>query len=188
MLTTTYALVTVTAEQEKTSTLLQRLQHCLDASWNGLQRLDHAMLESGYRKFVQFDQYFRSRKAELYLIPTVRRIGQDAHALIAELESLSSKCAQLLRTAGNILASSLATGRSPSDELYQTLRAYCRRSAERLDLEIQVLLPMARRLLSGEDWFSLAATFLAREGGRTKRRAGPAYSRSASRLRPSYAD
>lgn len=188
MLTTTYSLATITAELDKSRQLLRRLQQFVDATWNGLETLDYAFLEAGYRKFAQFDHFFRGRKIELYLIPSLRRAAREAGALIADLESLSAKCANLLRTAGNRLAARMGSERLRISDICDDMQAYCLRVAERLDLEEQVLLPMARRVLSAEEWFGLAAQFLQREASGGGSRAKSAQPRSPSRLRASHAD
>ncbi|HVL75021.1 MAG TPA: hypothetical protein VM406_03320 [Noviherbaspirillum sp.] len=173
MLTATYSLVAIAAEQEKTRTMLNRLQQFLDAAWSGLQNVDFGFLESGYHRLLQFDQYLRERKIERFLIPVLRGTGREAELLIAEMESLRHKSIGYLREAGALLASRTDFGRLQVSRVCESMSAYCSQAASRLTLEEQSLLPLARRLLSVEDWFRLASDFLSRDSAPGRRSGRP---------------
>lgn len=183
MLTATYSLVAIATEQEKTRNLLQRLHQFVQSAWKGLQSLDFGFLESGYNRFIHFDQYCRSRKIELYLIPSLRGICREADGLVAELDALSGKGAHHLHTIASHLAVTFEPTRLQASEICDAMQAYCHYMSERVNMEEHVLLPMARRLLSVEDWFSVAAQFLSRDSAGGKGRRNWAKSRPTDQAR-----
>lgn len=160
MLTATYSLVAIAAEQDKARSLLQRLQHFIEASWKGLQDIDLGFMEAAHQKLLRFDHFLRERKIEQFLIPLLRQAGQEAELLIAELDSLRARSARALQSAGRELSSRIELNGHEIARLSDAMHTYCAHVAARLRLEEQALLPLARRLLSVEDWFHLAAEFL----------------------------
>jgi hemerythrin-like domain-containing protein len=160
MLTATYSLVAIAAEQNKTRSILGRLQQYVKTSWKGLQSIDLNFLETAFNKLMQFDKYCRGRKIEKYLIPALRNASLEAEKLIAELDYLSTKAASILCTVGEQLSAAFERGSVKAGEIYQAMEVYCDTLFMRLEKEDKELLPMARRLFSIEDWFSIAAQFL----------------------------
>lgn len=169
MLTATYSLVAITAEQEKTRKLLTRLQQFIEASWKDLQAIDFGFLEAGYQRMLQFDHFLRNRKIELFLIPALKGLSREADQLIAELEALTMQAGRVLHATAEQLAARMDFSRIQVSQVCESMQAYCRHTVSRLHLEEQSLLPLARRLLSMEDWFRLASEFLSRDERRTGR-------------------
>lgn len=161
MLTATYSLVVLSAEQDKTRRLLSRLQHYIETTWKGLHGVDLVFLSNAFDRLMQFDKYCRNRKLELYLIPVLREMSREAAILIAELDALNDKAVLLLRSIGEQMRGLFEAGGGASGQLCEHLRHCCAHFASRTEREEQELLPLARRLLSVEDWFSIAAQFLA---------------------------
>lgn len=165
MLTATYSIVAITTEQDKTRSLLARVRQYLQSAWRGLQKFDRLFLDAAFGKLARFDKTLQARKLEVYLVPALRRAGTDAQALIAELERLSDSGRVLLRSIGAQLAGPFEMTAVRTDELFQAMERYCEQMSVRLEREERELIPMARRLFSIEDWFAIAAQFLADEGG-----------------------
>lgn len=174
MLTATYSIVVLNAEQDKTRHILARLQHYIETTWKGLHNLDLAFLSAAFDKLVQFDKYCRGRKLEIYLIPVLREMSREAAMLIAELEALNDNATMLLRSIGEQLKAMFDSDSGRRGDLCENLRHCCMHFSTKLDREERELLPMARRLLAVEDWFSIAAQFLADDsttsGGRNPSR------------------
>jgi hypothetical protein len=164
MLTATYSLVAIAAEQDKTRAMLFRLQQYLQGTWRGLQKIDFSFLESALGKLMQFDKYFGARKLERYLIPAMRTAGREAENLVAELDALSAKGAGILRTLGEQLAEAFEASAGRINQICHAMDSYCGTMLVRLEREERELIPMARRLFSIEDWFSIAAQFLSEDG------------------------
>lgn len=179
MLTATYSLVAIAAEQDNARSMLYRIQHYIQATWKGLQNIDFAFLETAFNKLMQLDKYCRRRKIEVYLIPALRGASREVDALITELESLSTKGLNILCSVRDQFASAFDKGSIRGNEICRAFSRYGDSLFVRLEREEKELLPMARRLFSIEDWFAVAAQFLSDDAD--------AYGRkrhSASRPRP----
>lgn len=163
MLTSTYSLVAIAAEHERSRGMLARLRHQLQSAWKGVSQVDFAFVDNACQRLVQFDTFFRRRKIEQYLVPVLRLMGREAQALVADLENLSARAGALLddfrlqlRSAFELRGRPEAVGHC-ADGYFECV--HCR-----LDREEHELLPLARRLLSVEDWFSVAAQMLEDDG------------------------
>ncbi|HYD95154.1 MAG TPA: hypothetical protein VEC01_07505 [Noviherbaspirillum sp.] len=174
MLTATYSLVAMSAEQDKTRSRLSRLQQYLQSSWKGLQAIDFSFLETAFSKLLQCEKYFRTRKLERYLIPALRGAGREAEMLVAELDALSAKGMSYLRAVGDQLSGAAGSGTLKVGELCHAMQRYCDCLAVRIEREERELIPLARRVLSVEEWFAVAAQFLADDGASDGRHAARA--------------
>ena len=164
MLTATYSLVAIAAEQDKTRAMLSRLQQYLQGTWRGLQKIDFSFLESAFGKLLQFDKYFGARKLERYLVPAMRSAGREAEILVSELDVLSAKGANIMRSLGEQLAEVFEASSVRITQICHAMETYCGTMLVRLEREERELIPMARRLFSIEDWFTIAAQFLSDDG------------------------
>lgn len=173
MLTATYSLVAIAAEQDKTRSMLSRLQQYIQASWKGLQNIDFSFLETTFGKLMHFDRHFGARKLERYLIPALRNAGRDAEALVVELDALRVAGANILRSLGEQLAAAFEVSSGKINQICHAMESYCGQMLVRLEREEHELIPLARRLFSIEDWFKVAAQFLA-DGGDSGGRSGRA--------------
>jgi len=180
MLTATYSLVAIAAEQDKTRSMLSRLQQYIQNSWKGLQNIDFAFLDNALGKLMHFDRCFRNRKLELYLIPTLRVAGREAETLIAELDALSAKGMSILRSIREQLGQAFEKSTIKVNEVCHAMESYCDCMFVRLEREERELIPLARRLFSIEDWFTIAAQFLADDGSMGGRRHGASRPRAAA--------
>ena len=164
MLTATYSLVAIATEQDKTRAMLSRLQQYLQSAWRGVQKIDLSFLESALGKLLQFDRYFGARKLERYIVPAMRHAGREAENLVAELDALSAKGAGILRSLGEQLAEAFDTSAFKINQICHAMESYCGTMLVRIEREERELIPLARRLFSIEDWFTIAAQFLSDDG------------------------
>lgn len=171
MLTATYSLVAIAAEQDNARSMLSKFRQYLQATWRNLQNIDFTFLESAFNKLMQFDTYCRNRKLELYVIPALRNTSREADLLIGELDSLSAKGMSLVRLVRDQLAAAFDISTVKVTDIYAAMEHYCNYLFVRLEREERELIPLARRMLSIEDWFNIAAQFLSDDGVRrsTKR-------------------
>ncbi|HVK95083.1 MAG TPA: hypothetical protein VM571_10200 [Noviherbaspirillum sp.] len=189
MLTATYSLVVIAAEHDSARGMLRRLRQYIQTTWSGLNNIDFAFLENALGKLMQFDKYCRTRKIEVYLIPFLRKAGREVEGLVAELNALSAQGQSILRLIGEQLDGAFDLSRTKVNELCHAMEAYCNYWMARLEKEEEQLLPMARRLLSIDDWFAIAAQFLSDDaGGNGSKRHKPAPSRSVAKNRTSNAN
>lgn len=180
MLTATYSLVAIAAEQDKTRAMLTRLQQYLQNTWRGLQSIDFSFLETAFGKLMQFDKYFGARKLERYLIPAMRHASREAESLVVELDALRAKGVGILRSIGEQLADAFDTSAVKVNHLCHAMESYCGTMLVRLEREERELIPLARRLFSIEDWFTIAAQFLSHDGDDDGRQHTASPKRSAS--------
>jgi hemerythrin-like domain-containing protein len=169
MLTATYSIVTISTEQNKTRRILHRLQQHIRNAWNGLKNIDLASIEATFNHLTQFDKYCRNRKVELHLIPAIRRIGNEADHLLAELEALSASGMNILRSLREQLGRAFQGGVIRVNEVCNSMELYCNKLQNRLAKEEDELFPLARRVLSVEEWFAIAEKFLADDAKRRGR-------------------
>jgi hemerythrin-like domain-containing protein len=170
VLTATYSLVAITTEQDNTRSMLARLQHCIRTTWNGFQGIDFNFLQTTFDRLTRFDRYFRHRKLELYLIPALRSMSREAEALIADLEALSDKAMNIVRSIADQLSAAFDLNVVAINRICNAMERYCDHLSARIEREEKELIPLARRLLSIEDWFVIAAQLLHDDGMDGRRR------------------
>ena len=164
MLTATYSIVAISAEQQKARRILSRLQQSITNIWKNLQEIDLSSVESAIHKLTQFDRVFRMRKVEQYVIPAIRNATREADGIIEELEALSAFCVHLLQALPHQLNLALQQGFARQKELRRAMELYCSNVHMRLIKEEQELIPLMPRVLTGEAIFELGAQFLAEDG------------------------
>jgi hemerythrin-like domain-containing protein len=170
MLTTTYSMVAIAVERDKTRGGLHRLQQYLQAAWKGLQDIDFAFLDTILDKLRQLDNYCHVRKIEVHLIPALRRASMEAQALLVELDALNARCESALQAAAKYFVSAIEMQSVKASEICNAIELYCNSLFIRLEKEEKELLPLAQRLLSIEDWFAIASQFLADDANSAGRR------------------
>ncbi len=169
MLTATYSIVAISAEQQKARRVLARLQQSIANIWKNLQEIDLASVESAIHKLTQFDRLFHARKLEQYVIPAIKNATHEADVLLDELEVLSSFCLKILQTLPQQLHHALLQGTAKQKELRRAMELYCSNQQLRLVKEEQELLPLVPRVLSGDEIFELGAQFLSDDGKKLER-------------------
>ena len=160
MLTATYALLTLSVEQKKTSAIFSTLQQYFQGGSENLQRIDPDSLEPVLNQLAQFDESCHRRKVDVYVIPAIRRATKEADSLLAELESLSLLAVRILKTVRERLMQSFDQGFVQIKELCCSMERYCQSLLQRLAKEEAELLPLARRVISSDEWFAIGANFL----------------------------
>jgi hemerythrin-like domain-containing protein len=169
MLTATYSLVTISAEQKSIRNLLGRLREYIDSCVRSLEEPDLGKIETALNKLTQFDRYCHARKVEMYLIPSVRGMAHEIDALLAELESMSARAIDMLKTAQEKLLQAVEQGVEKIRELFRAMQNYCDNLLKRIAREEEELLPLLEQRLPGDQWFSIAAKFLSDEDEDHKR-------------------
>jgi hemerythrin-like domain-containing protein len=170
MLTATYSIVTISTEQTRTRRILYRLQQYVRNAWKGLVNIDVPSVETAVGNLTQFDRFCHSRKVEVHVIPTLRRITSEADHLLAELEALSASGMNALRSLRDQLGRTLHEGVLRVNDVSGSMDLYCHRIQQRLAREEEELFPLVRRLFSIEEWFAIAEKFLADDAVRRSRK------------------
>jgi len=152
--------------------MLARLQHYVRTTWNGFQGIDFTFLQNAFERLTRFDNYFRQRKLEVHLIPALRSMSREAEALVADLEALSDKAMNIVRSIAEQLSAAFELNVVAIHRICNAMERYCDHVSTRIEREEKELIPLARRLLSIEDWFAIAAQFLHDDGTSGRRRRG----------------
>ena len=163
MLTATYSLVAMENEQTRASTILNNTRAMIAAMWGNLPEADLARIETALLGLTRFEQYCHQRKVEKYVIPSVRGASHEIDAIVGDLDSLSSVGIDFLNCAAEQWRMVFERRSTRMVELCGAMEAYCDCLQQRLRKEEEELLPLVRRMLSVEDWFTLAAQFLTDE-------------------------
>lgn len=160
MLTSTYSLIAITAEHERSRGRVARLRQHFHTAWHGIVQADFNFFETAGQRLVKFDNFFRRRKIETCLMPVMRMMGRDAQAVVNELEQLLQRAASMLDHYLQLMRNA-SHHRAEPHAMRELADGYCESVSLRLDREEQELLPLSQRLLSVEDWFSIGAQMLA---------------------------
>ena len=170
MLTATYSIVAISAEQKNSRSVLFRLQEYLHSCLEKFNGRDLGAIASALEKLSQFDQYWHTRKMELYVIPAIRGATHEVDSLLEELESMSTRGMAILRSAQEKMRRALEQGLDYVRDVYRSLEVYCEHLSQCLAKEENELLPMVGRLLTSEQWFPIAAKLLSDDAHGAKRR------------------
>ncbi|CAN5450948.1 hypothetical protein BH11PSE11_BH11PSE11_35680 [soil metagenome] len=161
MLSITYSIAVLTAEQKKTRAMFDRLQHRSDAGSGSCKR------ESGIDEWQttvgllsQFEQHCRARRFAMHFIPVLRHASARTAQVLAEHEALSAKIAGTLGSVHSFLALNGGMPSKRSTKLPAAIKRCLKLMEERLEMEEQQILAIVLELLPPADWFPIAATFL----------------------------
>jgi len=164
MLTATYSNVAISAEQNNARNALAILQQNIRSIWKNFKEIDFTSIEIAIQKLTQFDQFFRSRKVEKYVIPAIKNATHAVDSLLAELDALSAFCVRILESLPHQMHQALDQGLIKQKELRRAMELYCSNLQLRLVKEEQELLPLVQQVLTGEEIFELGAQFLSEDG------------------------
>ncbi len=168
MLTATYSLVALSVEQRNARCSLSAVQQYIRSNTQDARYLDPNGLESAIQRLSQLDQYCHQRKVELYVIPAIRSATHEADPLLEEIESLNSRGVDILRSLRDKIGAALEQGAVKIEEICNAMEMYCNNLMQRL-LKEEELFQIARRVISGEGWFTLAANFLSYDAQQERR-------------------
>jgi hemerythrin-like domain-containing protein len=170
MLTATYTFVALSVEQASMRVSLQSLQQLLQSNF-----LDRTVLTTGQVDYAcdvlhrVFD-FCRWRKIEKFLIPAIRGTTHDADQLLLDLNELSRAAAEAMGASAQHLETVAIDSEARVAEFCASIDAFCRAMLTRLEREEKELFPLARAVISGEAWFSIANQMLAHDAYRKENR------------------
>jgi hypothetical protein len=162
MLTATYSIIALKVEQNRARWTFSSLQQTI---LNGLRNLRQAGgidLDALLGRLTQFEQYCHRRKMEVIVIPTLRRFTHEVDALLDEIEALGRASMALLRSLREKLQGALGHGSAMLDDIVASLEQCCAQFHRRLAAE-EALVQVAERVIPGEAWFGIAASFLSED-------------------------
>jgi hypothetical protein len=164
MLTATYSQIAISIEQNNAHEMLANLQDNIQkAAWNYQQHFDMDEVNLSLKKLLDFNHFCRHRKIETLMIPAIRRSSNDMHRFIAELDFLGIDPLKDIHFMFREKQIDKDPDEINAEKLLSLMEQYCHNFSKRLEKEELELLPIARRVLSNDDWFSIAVDCLSDE-------------------------
>jgi hemerythrin-like domain-containing protein len=160
MLTATYILLSLSAEQKKVHQLLSSAQQLFHNNCTSRQRPDPVALETVVSQLDKLDASCHRRKVEVYVIPAIQQTTNEADHILAELEALSTMGLRTLATVKERVRLAFEQSAIEINSLYAAIELYCNNLLARLAKEEEELLPLAQRVISSDGWFAIGAQFL----------------------------
>lgn len=162
MLTATYSIIALKVEQNRARWTFSSLQQTIINCLRNLRQASGIDVDTVLGRLTQFENYCHQRKMEVFVIPALRRFTHEADALLDEIEALSRASMALLRSLREKLHEALRSGAAMLDEVSASLEQCIAQFNRRLAVE-EELVQVAERVIPGEAWFGIAASFLSED-------------------------
>lgn len=160
MLSTTYILVALSMEQASVRLGVQAFQHYVRATLRQQSGVTLGQLEYACETLDRLYQACYWRKTEQYLIPAIRELTERADQLLDELGKLNAAAFDIVRAMQARLAAMDAQQEQPVDHICAGIEDFCQTLLIRLEKEERELFVVARSVILGDAWFSIANQFL----------------------------
>jgi hemerythrin-like domain-containing protein len=163
MLTATYTLVALSVEQANVRVSLQALQKQLETNFIHQSALTPGQVTYACDVVKRLYESCHWRKLDMFLIPAIRNATHDAEDLLRSLEELGHCAADAVGVLAIRLGSTAVDTAGKVMQFCEAIEAFTAATLKRLDLEENKLFPVARSVISGEAWFSIANQMLAHD-------------------------
>ncbi|MES3025998.1 MAG: hypothetical protein V4857_30830 [Pseudomonadota bacterium] len=174
MLTATYTLVALSVEQASVRVSLQSLQKLLQSNFLTQSALTQGQVNHTFHAVQRLYDTCRWRKIEMFLIPAIRRATHEADQLLPDLDCLSLAAAKSMEALSDGLGNTMVDCEAKVANFCACVETFCCALLKRLEREEKELFPVARAVISGETWFSLANQMLAHDAYRQESKAAVA--------------
>ncbi len=163
MLTATYTLVALSVEQTRVRVGLQSLQQLLQSNFINQSALTPGQVHLACDAVRRLYESCHWRKLDMFLIPAIRNATSSAAALLRDLDDLGRAAADAVGVLAIKLGSAAVDTAGKVAQFCSVVEEFCSATLRRLELEEQELFPVARSVISGEAWFSIANQMLAHD-------------------------
>jgi hemerythrin-like domain-containing protein len=163
MLTATYTLVALSVEQANVRVSLQSLQVLVDKNFIHQSALTPGQVGYACDAVKRMYESCHWRKLDMFLIPAIRSATRQADELLQNLDELGRAAADAVGALAIRLGSTAVDTGAKVSQFCAAVEAFCSATLKRLELEEKFLFPMARTVISGEAWFSIANQMLAHD-------------------------
>lgn len=170
MLTATYTLVALSVEQASIRVSLQSLQTLLQRNFRHQTVLGAAQVAYASELLQRLYHNAHWRKIDMFLVPAVRRVTRQADTLLAELEVLSTQAGETINAVASRVGAASVDSEAAVAQFCAQVDNFCGAILERLEREEKELFAIARSVISGEAWFSIANQMLADDARRDEQR------------------
>jgi hemerythrin-like domain-containing protein len=160
MLTTTYTLVALSVEQTSVRASLQSLRKLLHENFLRHSTLSCAQVAHVCEALRRIYDTCHWRKVETFLVPAVRRATGSADRLLQELDEFSLAAADAMGTITERFHGIALDSAALVSQFCGLVDAFCDSMLARLEREERELFPLARAVVCGEAWFSIANQML----------------------------
>lgn len=156
MLTATYTLVALSVEQATVRLSLLSFQKYVRSTLMQQNSITLSQLEYACENLNSLYQACHWRKTEMYLIPALRETTERADQLLDELNHLNQAALAAIRTLQERMGIFADVRDFQVEQVCDSIETCCAALLKRLEKEEQELFDMARGLIRGETWFSIA--------------------------------
>ena len=163
MLTATYTLVALSVEQASVRVSLHSLQKLIDNNFVHQCALTPGQVGYACDAVKRLYESCHWRKLDMFLIPAIRNATRQADELLQNLDELGRAAADAVGVLAIRLGSTAVDNVSKVSQFCEAVEAFCSATLKRLELEEHHLFPVARSVISGEAWFSIANQMLAHD-------------------------
>jgi hemerythrin-like domain-containing protein len=163
MLTATYTLVALSVEQAKVRVSLQSLQQLIDNNFVHQSALTPGQVGYACDAVKRMYESCHWRKLDMFLIPAIRSATCQADELLRSLDQLARAATDAVGQIAIRLGSTAVDTVAKVAQFCAAVDAFCSATLQRLELEEMRLFPVARSVISGEAWFSIANQMLAHD-------------------------
>jgi hemerythrin-like domain-containing protein len=163
MLTATYTLVALSVEQSKVRVSLQSLQQLIDSNFVHQDALTPGQVGYACDAVKRMYESCHWRKLDMFLIPAIRSATAQADELLHSLDELARVATDAVGQIAIRLGATAVDTVSKVSQFCAAVEAFCSATLKRLELEEKKLFPVARSVISGEAWFSIANQMLAHD-------------------------
>jgi len=145
-------------EHRSLAAVLHAWQHLFDAAQGAGTRPDAALMKAMVRYIQDFPVTLHHPKEDDYLFRLLRERTAEANAELDELERQHVRDKQQVEALG-ALVERYAAGQATASEVERELAEYARSIWEHMGREEGVILPLAQRHLTAEDWAEINDAF-----------------------------
>ena len=163
MLTATYTLVALSVEQANVRVSLQSLQKLLETNFVHQSALTPGQVSYACDVVKRLYESCHWRKLDMFLIPAIRSATAEADELLRSLEELGHAAADAVGVLAIKLGSTAVDNSGKVAQFCAAIESFSLATLKRLELEEKKLFPVARSVISGEAWFSIANQMLAHD-------------------------
>jgi hemerythrin-like domain-containing protein len=160
MLTATYTLVALSVEQVNIRKQVQTLQKLLHSAFAHQSALAAGQVGAACEVVKRLYENCHWRKIDMFLVPAVRKASPAAECLLLDLDELRRAAADAVGVLVVRLGVAALDTYAGVAQFCAALDAFCSATLKRLEREEHELFPVARAVISGEAWFSIANEML----------------------------
>ena len=160
MLTATDTLVALSVEKASVRVSLQSFQQYVRANLMQQNSITLGQLEYACETLNRLYQACHWRKIEMYLIPAIRQATERADQLLDELSRLNQAALAVIRAMQERIGGLHEGAEEQVSQICASIETFCSALLQRLEKEEKELFAIARSVICGEAWFTIANQFL----------------------------